>query len=418
MGRGVARLSLAAVLVVTGLGACSDDDGEPATTGPVTVTALEDPAPRISGLRPTPVADGRGRLAGFGEEGPEAVDAAPGVARPLVWSDDGGLTWHRSEKPEATSFARRQLWAAGDVLLAVSPAPATGTPGPPSVWTSIDGGRTFVAGTGPEDDSTPSAVIALDDAIVVLAGRGGGHVLWTSTDDGRSWTSTPLPPEVQVEGVAAAGSALLAPGVGRVARSTDGGRTWATVALPGPETHPWAVAAVGDVAWTLASEGLHRSTDGGATWEALPPLPIGPDGIPAVDGLHDVVAAPGGGYVARATTPGGDGYQAVMLHSEDGRRWEVAELGVACDAYPDIESIWHGSPVAVGDRLVAVWECKEGRAGVDRLLSSTDGGRTWAPLAAPGADGLHLSDPVALADDRVLVLATRGARRAAIHVTP
>src|ERR1700757_1694477 len=122
------------------------------------------------------------------------------------------------------------------------------------------------------------------DYSICLATTGAG--LWTSHDAGKSWRlsrcdNPKYPYELCVRAVA---STAAQPGVvwasiagehgeDVVAKSTDGGDTYAFAAAPAPGRQFWALAVDPSEPGTILAgsrpAGLYRSTDGGAARAAL-----------------------------------------------------------------------------------------------------------------------------------------------------
>lgn len=207
---------------------------------------------------------------------------------------------------------------------------------------SIDGGLSWT------DVFTVGQVVAAPGAGLVYAGGiVEGHaacqpgqglaVLGRSQDGGDRWQVSPIGCGTELTAIAVqpTDSNTLLVGLrddeakrGYVARSEDGGQTWALV-----DFHPSAIEYVKDLAFDpaqpdrayLASEnGLLRSTDGGETWGGVP------DPGPPYRALEVAVDAAGVVYAADRT-PGPD--PAYLYRSEDGGEtwWRaVAPLPAAC----------------------------------------------------------------------------------------
>jgi photosystem II stability/assembly factor-like uncharacterized protein len=122
------------------------------------------------------------------------------------------------------------------------------------------------------------------DYSICLATTGAG--LWTSHDAGKSWRlsacdNPKYPYELCVRAVAAVAArpgAVWASidgehGEDVVAKSTDGGDTYAFIGVPAPGRQVWALAVdprdPGTVIAGSRPAGLYRSSDGGATWSVL-----------------------------------------------------------------------------------------------------------------------------------------------------
>ncbi|MCJ1675792.1 oxidoreductase [Streptomyces sp. APSN-46.1] len=245
-------------------------------------------------------------------------------------------------------------------------------------------------------DSRFRGLAAVSRSTAWVAGS-KGTVLRT-VDGGRSWR------DVSPSGAAAEGLELrdieafdarravaLSIGEGeasRVLRTEDGGATWTeTFRNPDPRAfydcltffdsrHGLAMSDPVDGRFRILS-----TADGGRSWEVLPSTGM-PDALPGEAGFaasgqclvsagsRDVWLATGGGAVAR------------VLHSADrGRTWRVAESGIpAGDPAKGVFAL------AFRDRttgLAVGGDYRSGQTSPQAAATSSDGGRTWRPAAAP-----------------------------------
>lgn len=349
---------------------------------------------------------------------------------------------HAARRPAPRrAVAAAALWAAVATASACGGAPGVSLRAAEVLRAPIEGGATPMFAIAPGGDRT----------VAWVAAPGGGS-------DGRLFTSTngaapselrdPLggiephgeaPPKV---GYAPDGSLYALYAVGRleagrrfpfttlrVARSTDGGRTWSeprTVtgdSVPGSRNfHALHVAGDGSlyVAWLEARGGhasatyLTRSTDGGATWRATVRVDTS-ESCPCC--RTAITTAPDGTlYLAWRTVLPGQVRDIVVARSADqGVTWE-RPVRVHADNFV-FEGCPHAGPSLQADsagRLhIAWWTGREGAAGV-YYARSDDGGRTFrAPVAlgvAPFARPAH--PQVALAGDGGVVVAWDDARTA------
>lgn len=209
----------------------------------------------------------------------------------------------------------------------------------PRAWRSADG-TSWEAVPLAADDAEwgPSALLATDDGLLAVGGADDGTVAWRSDDAGRSWA------EVELDGLGTArlrevvllGDALLAAGAGEggedapdgtpfVARSTDGGRTWAPIDVPpaeSPEAFGMPLFVAGDLVLTLVSVFF--------------------------DGWEDPTAC-----YADITQCQSD--SAAVLYEGDGEgAWSRIDLaGLDLDEYEDVHGV-----IATDDRLV-LWSAGE-----------------------------------------------------------
>lgn len=184
-------------------------------------------------------------------------------------SRDGGQVWRA-----VPSLAGADVmgWAISpDVVLAG---------GHPGLFRSTDGGQTFAQVTGaaavPDVHALGSA-----GATVYLASAEAGVL--ASLDAGRSWQVRNADAGRSFMGTLLVDpkntNRVIAPDMAdRLATSTDGGRTWATLGGPtGAMAAAWNPTDTREIIAVGKSTGA-RSTDGGATWQ---PLAL-PEGVTAV----------------------------------------------------------------------------------------------------------------------------------------
>ena len=154
-----------------------------------------------------------------------------------------------------------------------------------------------------------------------------------------------------------------AAGRGAIIATTDGGATW-TQQYKGRADISSLVFADEQHGWAVASDSLLRTADGGATWS-----PAGePEGL-ALTSVDFTSAEEGWGIAYPAGTLGEPALGALVSTTDGGSSWAVVKQGVA------------DSICASGGELVA-------GAG-SKVLDSTDGGATWSTLldaaGGPGA---------------------------------
>jgi photosystem II stability/assembly factor-like uncharacterized protein len=218
---------------------------------------------------------------------PERMIAGTCPSR-LIRSEDGGRTWAAAEA-RLLQECPRIYWTRVTSIV--------GDPvNPDQLWAGVeidgvhhskDGGRTWQRlGTGLSSQDIHALVIAPDGAgRRMLAST--NNDLNVSTDGGATWQPQDLGKvlpspyfrgmgqKANAPNVVFLGNGDFPPGsVGAVARSTDGGRTWRTAAMPGRAnstiwnfaTHP----ADPELVYCASVSGeVYRSTDGGTTWTKL-----------------------------------------------------------------------------------------------------------------------------------------------------
>ena len=289
------------------------------------------------------------------------------------------------------------------------------------------------------------------DYSICLATTGAG--LWTSHDAGKSWRLSACdnpryPYELCVRAVASAAAepgAVWASidgehGEDVVAKSTDGGGTYAFAGVPAPGRQVWALAVdprdPGTVIAGSRPAGLYRSTDGGANWSALgtgvaEQASIGRTRVTAIR-YTDVpgeiwVSVEIGGLLH--STDGGDSWE--KLHTDGGRvllgpgevwtderHFDMHDVAIGqavdgkravfaatpigffasqdggaswrCTRYP-VESAYdaslfysrslHVSPAEPATVLCGVGRRPPDHGSLGGINRSTDGGLTWRPVS-------------------------------------
>ncbi len=194
-------------------------------------------------------------------------------------------------------------------------------------------------------------------------------------------------------------------------RTTDGGRTWATVGTGLP-----SLGALSCFAFDAGSpdriyvgsfvSGVFRSTDGGQTWTAVN-QGLGSAGrLPEVLALATDPEQPGVVYAGlRGGLTGPDPFPSSVYHggiyksTDGGDTWHSSGTGI-----PLLES----TPLSVGALLVDPKNPKHLYAGARELYRSTDWGTTWTSLPSK-PPGFPKGEIVAIQNDprdsRVLYLA-------------
>jgi photosystem II stability/assembly factor-like uncharacterized protein len=329
-----------------------------------------------------------------------AVAAGPAVARLT------GTTSVAAVGGRAT-FATAALDAAGTYTLA---ARATGLTSATSTsfslsdaWTPVgpDGGYLSRLAVHP---STPATLLA-------AAGPAG---LWISNDAAATWTQVPLPGKAGADGVrfgTGSPAELWAWGSDGLWHSPDTGATWSSVTPPRLLTYGPVVVEPGTgVAFTSGWDGaayeLLRSADQGATWAAVTPalpggtapwtLGVSSDGTLWVNTANGVyrLASGGAAWSAAGTGPGGTApgnlYGFAFHPTDPSKAWAGTYSNVLATA--DGGATWtaqHLNGSTVFDVLV------DGASATPVLYAATfgsgvwrspDGGTTWAPTGALGAD--------------------------------
>jgi len=263
----------------------------------------------------------------------DRVAWASGSGGTIVRTSDGGATWQRLTIPGAEKLDFRDIDAvSADVAYALS----IGSGESSRIYKTIDAGKTWTLQFTNIDPKAFFDAMAFVDANhgVAFSDSVDGQLVILRTDNGgAAWTrvsAAGLPPALDNEGAFAASGTNVAvigrdhvwigTSVGRVLRSTDGGRTWSAATTPiatGPSAGIFSIAfrdndhgivVGGD--YRKESEAVDNAaitSDGGKTWTA----------VKGLSGFRSVVAyLPGA-----ATTLVAIGPQGADLSTDDGQSW-------------------------------------------------------------------------------------------------
>ncbi|MBX7222524.1 MAG: IPT/TIG domain-containing protein [Blastocatellia bacterium] len=197
-----------------------------------------------------------------------------------------------------------------------------------------------------------------------------GYGFYKSVNSGNSWAVANqglFLPQVQAMAVDPTTPNIVylgiykgAPGAGGVAKSTDGGQSWATLTLPGRynifslaihPTNPNLILAGGEI--------TYRSTDGGASWaQDLSHLNYSVSGFAFAKSAPDVVFA---------TIP----QVGILKSTNAGATWTTANTGLPAQKLVDGIAI---DPHDANRVFVGTYDGK--------MFRSTDGGANWNLLAS------------------------------------
>ena len=269
-------------------------------------------------------------------------------------------------------------------MAAIQPRAAVGRP---RGMRASDAGR---AGQ-PGDTLTPARpVFAAVQALVALALIAGGCAVPASRPAGHRPAATSASEPAGFPGTERETLRRLFPGFdvsyGGTPRLTAAAAP-RSAALPGAND----LLVAGPAILAATASGIWRSADGGISWRQV----LGGLAVSAL------TAVPGGGYAALGSRPsrGGQG-PAMLAISTDGVHWRASQVTARTAGLPypfgfgyrfALSSLGrHGIGIAVPD---AIWTFA-----VAPPLRSTDGGRTWAPVAAAGHPPRGASDGVAMTD--------------------
>jgi photosystem II stability/assembly factor-like uncharacterized protein len=232
------------------------------------------------------------------------------------------------------------------------------------------------------------------DADVAWASGSGGTVLRT-TDGGRTWASVGPPDTADlqfrdVEAFDARHAVVLSIGLGdssRIYRTSDGGRTWALTFRNTDAAAFYDCLAFFDplrgIAMSDPVDGRFRvlaTRDGGRSWRVvspagMPPALAGEAGF-AASGQCVTTSGPRDAWIAT-----GGGERARVLHSGDaGRTWEAVDAPLLSSPSAGVFGLAFRDPrhgVAVGG------DYADEAAAVPALALTADRGRTWRPADRP-----------------------------------
>lgn len=191
-------------------------------------------------------------------------------------------------------------------------------------------------------------------------------VLLRGSNLGAAWTTIGDLPAGVGPGrlLAASDTALWLVGDGKVAGSTDGGRTWQTWSFTG-DGKPFSDTA-GGTAW-IARNGVVTVAAGGGKPMATPTEP------PGANILGLAVFGPDRAAVLTAS---GDGPASWFVTADRGAHWTAQIDPCASTPYPG--SLWNTMAGAPDGSMWAVCARQPGTGQQPKqLVTSTDGGRTW-----------------------------------------
>ena len=225
------------------------------------------------------------------------------------------------------------------------------------------------------------AAVAVVAGITAVAVTGGDDDV-TGTTGGAAGTAGAPTVGGDLHTITSVGDALFVGGHAAGAVSRDGGKTWSEVpSLEGADAMGWAVTS--DAVLAGGHPGIYRSTDQGATFTQV-------TGDAAVPDAH----ALGG---AGSTVYLGSPQVGLMASADGGKTWEVRNAQ-AGRSFMGTILVDPKNP----QRLIA-----PDMAG--GLTTSTDGGRTFAPLGGPPGSMAAAWNPTNV--DEIVAVGMSGAAR-------
>lgn len=202
-----------------------------------------------------------------------------------------------------------------------------------------------------------------------------GFAIERSDDGGQVWHWTALPScsacAMSFSFVDAAHGFALGSN-GTLYSTGDGGASWSVVSAQLPKSSVPAIAFVGaSFGWLSSGHLLERTTDAGRTWQRVA-LPGAKAASVVLSEPHFFSAANG---VVAATSPGGKG---VLYATEDGGgRWRAEPLPAAPNP-PSRYPGWYTEP-AFEVSSPTTWAMTSGR----KLYVTGDAGQRWTEVRAP-----------------------------------
>jgi photosystem II stability/assembly factor-like uncharacterized protein len=288
------------------------------------------------------------------------VISGPETSPSVVYSEDGGATWHASSLTGVTNAIAADP-SDSSVAYAVQPDAGAGI----QIMNTVDGGVTWNemahmpsdAGSWPYDMTTCST---LDGELRLFVGTQTG--LWTSDDDGATWARIDSLPAVPAF---------------RVATATSGATTVVFVSLVASPPNAVLYSSTDLTHWKKEADGvdsLSESTDGSQVFalDELQPdqaLVLGVESrqyIALPHGLSGEAASPILRMVGNLTDSsivgqsGGD----IWLSPDGGATWRIVSQG----SFASLAASADGSTFLAGGFRTA-------------MSRSVDGGQTWSTLA-------------------------------------
>ncbi|MGW7365049.1 F510_1955 family glycosylhydrolase [Streptomyces sp. NPDC054841] len=174
------------------------------------------------------------------------------------------------------------------------PAPGTGGPANRGLIESTDSGKTWKT----RSPAGEADFHALDYAHHTIYGYDSTNALLRVSKDGAAWDDRARVQALDIAVSPDDPDIVLATTAEGIAKSTDGGRTFAAGKQPAMAFLSWAAP---EALYGLDdSGGLNRSTDGGATWQKAGTVPGGQtQALTAVDARHILAATQAGVHESR-----------------------------------------------------------------------------------------------------------------------
>ncbi|WP_434594108.1 F510_1955 family glycosylhydrolase [Streptomyces sp. A5-4] len=240
-----------------------------------------------------------------GGSGPTAISHIHGLGidpvekKLYVATHEGVFTPDKHEKPQLVGDSKDDFMGftvakAKTFLASGHPAPGSDGPGNRGLIESTDAGKTW------KTKSLAGEVDfhALEYAHDTIYGYDSTNGMLRVSKDGASWDDRAKLQALDIAVSPDAPDVVLATTAEGIARSTDGGKTFATGKQPVMAFVSWAAK---DALYGIdTAGGLHRSSDGGTNWVKTSTVPGGgPQAFTAVDAQRLLAATQDGVYESK-----------------------------------------------------------------------------------------------------------------------
>jgi hypothetical protein len=294
-----------------------------------------------------------------------------GCNQGLYKSVDGGVSWHLSAFPQASSVG--SLVAINDVILA-------GTNGD-GIFRSTDGGDKWEPANDGLEGTNPNLIVFSFTVSSVGIVAQVNEAVYLSVDVGRSWTARTSSPTF-FGSLIAVGNALfgatspislLHPTGGGVYRSDDGGATWELTSDAFSNLSVNALFSSNGLLYAATSNGIYRSSDQGLHWS-----------MPALLGVQITGIIEVGSTLYATSYPYG-----VFKSVDRGVTWTRT-------SHPEVTVL---SLTSLGTTIFT--------GTYFGIYASNDGGSTWLPLSV-GLTNTYIGAGIWAVDSDIYALASEG----------
>lgn len=182
-------------------------------------------------------------------------------------SNDGGRTWALIYSvPDNPYIAFQDLVAGGDALYALAANGAL-------FKSNSDGSSWEQLASLPNPPANTYGKMAVEGDLIYVIGPAGQ--LYQSVDGGSNFSELAMPPKgvYMYDIMIMNGTVYIAGKSGFFARSSDGGKTWFTIAVDDTQNifnqapQPHTIAMFGNQLFFGSAHGIYKSSDNGSTWQ-------------------------------------------------------------------------------------------------------------------------------------------------------